>query len=130
MGGATRAIERGFQQREIHEAAYRWQKQVESGDAVVVGVNRFTAGDEVKPPILRVDASAESARRERWLNGAAAATARAVDAALAPRRRSGAHRRQRDAARSSRAVESHATLGEIADRFRAVFGSHRETFAF
>jgi methylmalonyl-CoA mutase N-terminal domain/subunit len=129
MGGATRAIERGFQQREIHEAAYRWQKQVESGDAVVVGVNRFTASDEVKPPILKVDASAESARRERLARMRSLRDGGAVAAALA---------RVEEAARSGAnvmppilfAVEQYATLGEIADRLRAVFGSHRETFAF
>ena len=129
MGGATRAIEHGFQQREIHEAAYRWQKQVETGDAVVVGVNRFTASDAVKPPILKVDASAESARRERLVALRRRRDAKAVAAALL---------RVDDAARTDAnlmppiltAVESYATLGEIADRLRAVFGTHRETFAF
>ncbi len=129
MGGATRAIERGFQQREIHEAAYRWQKQVETGDAVVVGVNRFTASDAVKPPILKVDASAESARRERLVALRRRRDAKAVEAALS----------LVDAAARTdanlmppilTAVESYATLGEIADRLRAVFGTHRETFAF
>jgi methylmalonyl-CoA mutase N-terminal domain/subunit len=129
MGGATQAIERGFQQREIHEAAYRWQKQVETGDAVVVGVNRFTASDAVKPSILKVDASAESARRERLAALRLRRDARAVEAALS---------RVDAAARTDAnlmppilvAVESYATLGEIADRLRAVFGLHHETFAF
>ena len=129
LGGATRAIERGFQQREIHEAAYRWQKQVESGDAVVVGVNRFTSLDAVKPPILKVDASAESARRERLAEFRRRRDTREVDAAL---------RRIDEAARTDAnlmspilaAVEAYATLGEIADGLRAVFGHHRETFAF
>jgi len=129
MGGATRAIERGFQQREIHEAAYRWQKQVETGDAIVVGVNRFTSSDPVKPPILKVDASAESARRERLAALRRRRDAKAVEAALL---------RVDEAARAGAnlmppiltAVESEATLGEIADRLRAVFGIHHETFAF
>jgi methylmalonyl-CoA mutase N-terminal domain/subunit len=128
MGGATRAIERGFQQREIHEAAYAWQKQVEAGDAVVVGVNRFTASDAVKPSILKVDASAERARRERLAQLRRRRHAGAVEAALT---------RVGDAARGGAnlmppllaAVESDATLGELADRLRAVFGEHRETFA-
>jgi len=129
MGGATRAIERGFQQREIHEAAYRWQKQVETGDAVVVGVNRFTSSDSIKPPILKVDASAEGARRERLAALRLRRDAKAVEAALL---------RVDEAARTDAnlmppiltAVESYATLGEIADRLRAVFGLHHETFAF
>jgi methylmalonyl-CoA mutase N-terminal domain/subunit len=129
MGGATRAIEHGYQQREIHEAAYRWQKQVESGDAVVVGVNRFTASGDVKPSLLKLDPSAESARRERLARLRRRRAGAAVEAALA---------RVEDAARSGAnvmppiltAVEAHATLGEISDRLRAVFGQHRETFAF
>ena len=129
MGGATRAIERGFQQREIHESAYRWQKEVESGDAVVVGVNRFTTTDAVKPPILKVDASAERARRERLAALRRRRDAPAADAAL---------QRVDQAARGGAnlmppilaAVERNATLGEIADRLRAVFGRHQETFAF
>jgi len=129
IGGAIRAIERGFQQREIHEAAYRWQKRVESGDAVVVGVNRYTATETVKPPVLNVDPSAESARRERLVALRQRRDAReverrltAVDAAA----RTGSNLMPEVLA----AVESYATLGEIADRLRAVFGRHHETFLF
>ena len=129
MGGAVRAIERGFQQREIHEAAYRWQKQVESGEAVVVGVNRFTTPAAAGPPVLKVDASAESDRRSRLAGLRGRRSAEAVDAALL---------RVDEAARGGsnlmppilEAVESYATLGEISDRLRAVFGRHQETFAF
>ncbi len=129
MGGATHAIERGFQQREIHEAAYRWQKQVESGDAVVVGVNRFATTMGVKPPVLKVDASGERARRERLAALRSRRDAVAVTAALT---------HVEDAARAGgnvmppilEAVSCLATLGEISDRLRAVFGQHQETFAF
>ena len=129
MGGAVPAIERGFQQREIHEAAYRWQKQVESGDAVVVGVNRFVQSDRVKPSPLKLDPAAEGARRERLAALRRRRDAAAVTAALS---------HVDEAARSGAnlmpailgAVESLATLGEIADRLRAVFGTHHETFAF
>ncbi|HZN55263.1 MAG TPA: methylmalonyl-CoA mutase family protein [Candidatus Polarisedimenticolaceae bacterium] len=129
MGGAIRAIERGFPQREIHEAAYRWQKQVESGDAVVVGVNRFTDAEAPPPSVLKVDPSADASRRERLArfrsgrDGAAVATALAhVDAAA----------RGTDNLMPPilAAVEARATLGEIADALRSVFGVHRETFAF
>jgi methylmalonyl-CoA mutase N-terminal domain/subunit len=129
LGGAVRAIEMGFQQREIHEAAYRWQKRVESGDVVVVGVNRFAEGEAARPPVLRVD---ETLRRERA-------------------ERLGALRARRDAASAAEAlfavesaagsganllppilgaVERLATLGEISDRLRAVLGTHRDAFTF
>ncbi len=129
MGGAVRAIERGFQQREIHEAAFRWQKQVESGDAVVVGVNRFTEGEGGKPPVLKVD---EAQRRE----------ASAGLQALRDRRDSARVANSLDAVEQVArgdgnlvppildAVESYATLGEISDRLRSVFGVHHESFSF
>ena len=129
MGGAVRAIERGFQQREIHEAAYRWQKRVEAGDAVVVGVNRFTESETAKPPVLTIDPSAEADRRQRLAALRARRGAASAAAALA---------RVESAARSDdnlmppivEAVEALATLGEISDRLRAVFGTHHESFAF
>ena len=129
MGGAVRAIEKGFPQREIHEAAYRWQKRVESGDAVVVGVNRFTEGETTKPPILKIDPAVERDRADRLRALRGRRSAGAVESAL-----SGVE----DAARGDanlvprilEAVEAEATLGEIADRMRAVFGTFRESFAF
>ena len=57
-GGAVRAIEQGFPQREIHEAAYRWQKRVERADAVVVGVNRFRDEERSTPPTQKIDPEA------------------------------------------------------------------------
>jgi methylmalonyl-CoA mutase N-terminal domain/subunit len=129
LGGAVRAIERGFQQREIHEAAYRWQRAVESGEATVVGVNRFLEGDEARPPVLRVDETLQARRSERLAAIGARRHRAEVESAL---------RRVHDAARSEanllppilEAVEAEATLGEIADRLRAVFGIHQEAFAF
>jgi methylmalonyl-CoA mutase N-terminal domain/subunit len=129
LGGAVRAIEMGFQQHEIHEAAYRWQKRVESGDAVVIGVNRFVEERDVKPPLLRVDESLHRARVERLAAVRARRSAAAFEAALAS---------LRDAARGSAnlmpavlaAVEGDATLGEISDVLRVEFGTHHETFAF
>jgi methylmalonyl-CoA mutase, N-terminal domain len=129
LGGATQAIERGYQQREIHEAAYRWQKRVETGDAVVVGVNKFTESDAVKPPVLKIDPAAEAARRDRLAGLRAGRDGAAVDRALV---------RVEQAARGTdnlmppilEAVLAYATLGEIADRLRAVYGQHHETFAF
>jgi methylmalonyl-CoA mutase N-terminal domain/subunit len=129
LGGAVAAIERGFQQREIHEAAYRWQRRVETGEATVVGVNRFAEGEEARPAVLRVDEALDRRRAERLAALRARRDARAVQAAL---------RRVDEAARSDdnlmppilAAVEAEATLGEIADRLRAVFGTHHEAFAF
>ena len=126
LGGAVRAIEQGFQQREIHESAYAWQRRVESQEEVVIGVNRFVEEQEVPPPVLRIDEklqqkAAEQLRALRARRNEAQATA-ALDTV-------------ERAARSDTnvvppildAVEAYATLGEITDRLRRVFGSWRQT---
>jgi methylmalonyl-CoA mutase N-terminal domain/subunit len=129
LGGAVRAIERGFQQREIHDAAYAWQKRVEAADAVVVGVNRYVEGQEVHPPVLKVDEELERKAAQRLQALRSRRDAAAVDKALYA---------VEEAARGDanlippilNAVERHATLGEVSDRMRKVFGVHQETFAF
>ena len=125
MGGALKAIEAGFQQREIQESAYRVQREIEAGERVVVGVNRFRDDEIHTPDLQRIDPAGEQnqiARTERvrterdaaaWeaamerLSGAAAST----DNLLPP---------------IIEAVKAHATLGEISDRLRVAFGEHRE----
>jgi methylmalonyl-CoA mutase N-terminal domain/subunit len=129
LGGAVRAIERGFQQREIHEAAFAWQRKVESGEEVVVGVNRFTEGESPPPPALRVDGGLERRRtaeleRLRALRDAAAVGRCLADVEAAAR--GDANLMPPILA----AVEARATLGEISDRLRAAFGTHREVFSF
>ncbi len=127
LGGAVRAIELGFQQREIHDAAYSWQRRVEAEDAVVVGVNRFVEEDEVRPEVLRVDEKLQRRRSERLQSLRASRDAAAVEAALTA---------IEDAARGTAnlmppilaAVECNATLGEIADRLRGVFDVYHESF--
>jgi methylmalonyl-CoA mutase N-terminal domain/subunit len=126
LGGTLRAVESGWVQRQIQEAAYEWQRRVDSGEAVVVGVNRFTSDNEPDPPIHRLDPELERRQVERL---------RALRARRdhAPWRQS--LDRLSDAARTSDnlmpyiviAVEALATVGEIADTLRAVFGEYRET---
>jgi methylmalonyl-CoA mutase N-terminal domain/subunit len=131
MGGAVRAIESGFQQREIHEAAYRWQKQVEAGEEVVVGVNRFVNSDRdsPKPAVLKVDEQVQVTRSEKLRSLRDRRNNESVVEALDD---------LEAAARSDRnlmppilkAVECYATLGEISDRLRKVFGAYHESFVF
>jgi methylmalonyl-CoA mutase N-terminal domain/subunit len=129
LGGAVRAIERGFQQREIHDAAYAWQRRVETGDAVVVGVNRYEGAAEARPPVLRVDEAVQRKRREKLR----ALRARRDDSGV-----SEALTAVEDAARDDSnlvprilvAVERLATLGEISDALRRVYGTYHESFAF
>jgi methylmalonyl-CoA mutase N-terminal domain/subunit len=129
LGGAVRAIEMGFQQREIHDAAYAWQKRVERQDAVVVGVNRFAREEEPRPEILKVDESLSQTRAEKLKALRARRNRQTVERALES---------IGDAARGDanlvprivEAVQCETTLGEIADRLREVYGVHQETFAF
>jgi methylmalonyl-CoA mutase N-terminal domain/subunit len=126
-GGALGAIERGEIQREIQESAYRFQREVEAGERVIVGVNRF-ADDRAEAPsdILRIDPDLERAQVER---------VRALRARRAPAPWEAALRALEDRARSGAnlvpaivdAVLAWATVGEIAGRLREVFGEHRET---
>ena len=128
LGGAVRALELGFQQREIHESAYRWQRRVDSGEQVVVGVNRFTNDDEVRPEALKIDPRLEpdrtarlaKLRRERDSDAAAAALSKLQQSASG----------QANLMPSIlAAVEARCTLGEISDRLRDAFGVHRDGFS-
>jgi methylmalonyl-CoA mutase N-terminal domain/subunit len=129
LGGAVRAIELGFQQREIHDSAYAWQKKVEGGERVVVGVNQYVEGAEVHPPVLKVDPELERKATRRLEALRSGRDSDAVEQALDA---------IEQAARGEAnlvppilsAVECRATLGEISDRMRQVFGVHQEAFSF
>jgi methylmalonyl-CoA mutase N-terminal domain/subunit len=125
IGGAVRAIEAGFMQREILDAAYRWQRAVDAKDQIVVGVNRFEMEEPAPESLLRVGAELEREQVERTRAVRARRSADRVDAAL---------RAVGDAAltgenllpRVLEAVRAYATVGEVSDALRAVFGTHRE----
>ena len=124
--GMLKAIEQGYVQREIQNAAYAWQKAVEEKEEIVVGVNEFVSEQEVAVPIQRIDEELEGRQVERVR-------------ALRDRRDAGVHaaslQRVEDAARDGsnlmpailHAVESYATVGEIANVLRTVFGEYRES---
>jgi methylmalonyl-CoA mutase N-terminal domain/subunit len=126
MGGMLRAIELGYVQREIQEAAYRYQRAIETQDAVVVGMNRFQVEDEVPIPMLRVDPATEQAQIDRVRAVRQRRDALAAEAALV---------RLEDAARGTEnllsrildCVEAFVTVGEISWRLRQVWGEYRET---
>jgi methylmalonyl-CoA mutase, N-terminal domain len=127
LGGTLAALERGFQQRQIQESAYRVQQAVERGDQVVVGVNKFVDDDAttVRPALQRIDPAAEAAQ---------IAGLRRVRAERDPAAWEAAMRRLDAAARGEdnllppliEAVEAYATVGELSDRLRAAWGEHRE----
>jgi len=125
LGGALAAIESGYIQREIQNAAYDLQCQVETRDRVVVGVNRFQAGERQAVPTFRLDPAIEREQVERLHALRASRDNPAVDAAL--------DRLERAAAGAENlmpfileAADLDATVGEISDRLRRVFGEYRE----
>jgi methylmalonyl-CoA mutase, N-terminal domain len=125
LGGMLRAIERGFVQQEIQNAAYDYQQAVDRGEEVVVGVNRFEQEEEKPIPIQRIDEALEPkqvqrlrALRARRDRGTWEASLRAVEDAA----RSGENLMPRILA----AVEAYATVGEISDTMRRVFGEYHE----
>ena len=123
IGGMLRAIEKGYPQREIEHAAYEYQRAVESGEQTVVGVNRFTSEEEASVPLLRIDPELERQQVERLGALRARRDQRAVTETLDQVDRA-AHTDENLMPHILRAVESLATLGEISDRLRAVFGEY------
>jgi len=125
MGGMLRAIETGYVQNEIQEAAYEYQKAVEHGDAIVVGVNKFQAEEE-PIPILRVDEQIERDQVAR-----VRAVRKKRDAAAAQTTlnnlESAAQGTENLLPHILTAVEAHATVGEISNTLRKVWGEYRES---
>ncbi|MBV9670555.1 MAG: methylmalonyl-CoA mutase [Acidobacteriales bacterium] len=125
MGGTIRAIERGYVQQEIQDAAYRYQRDVDEQRQIVVGVNRFQIEQENAPELQRIDPALEQAQIER---------VRALRARRDARRYEHAIERVEEHARCGanlmpsimEAVESSCTVGEIANAMRRVFGEYRE----
>jgi methylmalonyl-CoA mutase N-terminal domain/subunit len=125
MGGALRAIEAGYIQNEIQNAAFAFQKAVESGEQIVVGVNRFQMEEENPIPTFRLDPALEQAQIERLRQMKASRNQPEVVERLN-------HLEQTARGDGNLlpkildAAGAYATVGEISDRLRTVFGEHRE----
>jgi methylmalonyl-CoA mutase, N-terminal domain len=125
MGGMLRAIENGYVQREIQEAAYGYQKAVETEDAVVVGVNKFQSEEGEVIPILRVDPVVERQQVERLRAIREKRDAENAGAAIA-RLEESARGTENLLPRILDCVESYVTVGEISNCLRGVWGEYRE----
>jgi methylmalonyl-CoA mutase, N-terminal domain len=123
LGGAVAAVEQGFVQGEIEEAAYRFNQQVEAGERVVVGVNRYAEDEEEPIELHRLDPEAERRQVERTARVRAERSAGAADAAL---------ERVRETARGTEnllppmreALRARCTVGEISETLREEFGTY------
>ena len=125
LGGGLQAVENGFIQREIQESAYQAQRAIDTGEAIVVGVNRFAADEPTPIDVLEIDPALETQQIER---------VRALRDTRDPQQWKRTIDDVRNAARGTAnllppiiaAVEAHATVGEIANTLREVFGEHQE----
>jgi methylmalonyl-CoA mutase N-terminal domain/subunit len=130
LGGVIPAIEQNFMQREIAEASFRYQAEVERGERIVVGVNRYELEEEQPVEILRIDPALERKQIERVQRVRAQRDTAAAEAAVA--------RLKEDAARDDRnlmepimaASRAYVTMGEMCDALREVWGTWRETPVF
>ncbi len=129
MGGMLRAVEEGFPQKEIAESAFQYQREIESGERTIVGINRFRSDEEEPIAILKIDETVARAQTERLRAVRAERNADQVRQSLA-----GVERAGRDGANCVpaviEAVKAYATLGEICDVFRKVWGAYREDGRF
>jgi methylmalonyl-CoA mutase N-terminal domain/subunit len=129
LGGVLAGIEQNFFQREIADAAFRYQREVESGQRVVVGVNRYGADDETEPPLHRTDPALEGAQVERVAALRARREAAAAERALARLREEAAGDTNLMPALVD-ASRAYVTLGEMCDALRETWGVWRETPVF
>ena len=125
MGGMLRAIELGYVQNEIQEAAYDYQRAVETDDAIVVGVNKFQA-DEEPIPVMRIEEKIERDQVARLQAIRARRNAADAESALAAIEEA-AKGTENLLPRILTAVEAEVTVGEISNRLRSVWGEYRET---
>ena len=130
LGGVVEAIKQNFFQREIAEAAFRYQSEVERGERVVVGVNRYELEDEQPIEILRIDPALERKQIERVQALRARRDSAAAEAALARLKEDAAARGRNLMEPIVDAARADVTMGEMCDAFREVWGTWRETPVF
>ncbi len=124
MGGSVSAIEQGFIQNEIARSAYEYQRQIETGEKIIVGVNKFKSEEEAALPPFKIDDSIRNLQVEKLRNLRDSRDKPKVDQLL---------QQLNDKANSNEnlmpsvieAVENKVTLGEIADELRGVFGEYK-----
>lgn len=125
MGGAVAAIEKGYMQREIQESAYRYQKEVESEERTVIGVNRFTGSGEQPMDLLKVDPAVGERQAARLKEVRATRDQRKVAETLQQLRRA-AQSSENTMPHILEAVKAYATLGEICGVLREIFGEYQQ----
>jgi methylmalonyl-CoA mutase N-terminal domain/subunit len=130
LGGMVEAVKRGFPQREIADAAYDLQREYDTGERVLVGVNEYTEGAEGEIEILRIDPGLERKQIGRVQAVRARRDGAAVERELAKLREAAADEGHNLMPNLLDCARVHATEGEIVESLQAVFGTYRETPVF
>ena len=125
LGGAAEAIEKGFVQREIQDSAYRYQREIEQEERIVVGVNRFQVEEEKPTNLLRVDPAVRTSQIERLKKLRSERDDKIVEKGLADLKQ-GAEGDRNLIPLMLEAVKAYATLGEICDVLRGVYGEYQQ----
>ncbi len=125
MGGAVKAVESGYIQQEIAESAYQYQKEIEANKRIIVGVNQFQTEEEPLRDILRIPPEVEKVQKEKLARVKKERDSEKVKVALADLRKS-AQGMNNLVPSILNAVKTYATVGEISDTLREVFGEYRE----
>jgi methylmalonyl-CoA mutase N-terminal domain/subunit len=130
LGGMVAAVKRNYPQREIADAAFTLQQEIDAGQRIVVGVNRFVAEDEQPIPTLRIDPALERKQLDRLQSARAARDGAAVEAALAKLREDAAHADRNLMDSLLDCARARASEGEIVESLQQVFGDYTETPVF
>ena len=123
LGGSVLAIEEGFMQNEIAASAYQYQKQIESGERISVGVNKFESAEKGKTPVFKIDGSIQKIQSER-LTALKLKRNNAAAVACLQQIKTAAQGKENIMPLVVLAVENYCTLGEVADCLREVFGEY------
>jgi methylmalonyl-CoA mutase N-terminal domain/subunit len=130
LGGMVAAVKSNFPQREIADAAFELQREIDAGERVVVGVNRYTLADEEPIPTLRVDPALERKQLDRLQSARARRDGAEVQRTLAALRADAAHPDRNLMPPLLDCARAHASEGEIVESLQQVFGDYRETPVF
>jgi methylmalonyl-CoA mutase N-terminal domain/subunit len=130
LGGMVEAVKRNYPQREIADAAFTLQQEIDAGERVVVGVNRFLAEDEQPIPTLRIDPALERKQLDRLRGARAKRDGARVEATLAALREDAAHDDRNLMEPLLQCARAHASEGEIIESLQQVFGDYTETPVF
>jgi methylmalonyl-CoA mutase N-terminal domain/subunit len=130
LGGMVESVKRNYPQREIADASFTLQQEIDAGERVVVGVNRFLAEDEEAIPTLRIDPALERKQIDRLQGARAGRDGAAVEASLAALREHAAHPERNLMEPLLVCARAHASEGEIVESLQQVFGDYTETPVF